>query len=197
MLNLIKRDLILQKKQLIFYLGCIIFFIVTNSHPILTFTIASILIPFSTHAYDAKTETNILLNSLPYTRKEIVASRYIGAIVYMLLAIAVTSAMLIIFQKSFIVEHIVMGNALFLLFAAFTFPLFYQFKQEHLILFIIASFLGLTALVKFLATEFSTVIDAIFSYAIPVLYSIATAIIVCVYIVSWGVSLIIYQRKVF
>ncbi|PEP52261.1 MULTISPECIES: ABC-2 transporter permease [Bacillus] len=197
MLNLIKRDLILQKKQLIFYLGCIIFFIVTNSHPILTFTIASILIPFSTHAYDAKTETNILLNSLPYTRKEIVASRYIGAIVYMLLAIAVTSAMLIIFQKSFIVEHIVMGNALFLLFAAFTFPLFYQFKQEHLILFIIASFLGLTALVKFLATEFSTVIDAIFSFSIPVLYSIATAIIVCVYIVSWGVSLIIYQRKVF
>ncbi|WP_243525065.1 ABC-2 transporter permease [Bacillus pseudomycoides] len=197
MLNLIKRDLILQKKQLIFYLGCIIFFIVMNSHPILTFTIASILIPFSTHAYDAKTETNILLNSLPYTRKEIVASRYIGAIVYMLLAIAVTSAMLIIFQKSFIVEHIVMGNALFLLFAAFTFPLFYQFKQEHLILFIIASFLGLTALVKFLATEFSTVIDAIFSFSIPALYSIATAIIVCVYIVSWRASLIIYQRKVF
>ncbi|MBY0596170.1 ABC-2 transporter permease [Bacillus bingmayongensis] len=202
MLNLIKRDLILQKKQLLFYLGFIIFFIVMNKHhPIFIFTLASILIPFNTHAYDAKAETNILLNSLPYTRKEIVASRYIGAIVYMLLAITATSAMLIIFQKSFTVEHILMGNALFLLFAAFTFPLFYQFKQEHLILFIMASFLGLTAFgppaVQFLATEFSTVTDAIFSLSIPTLYAIATIIIICAYIISWRVSLIIYQRKAF
>ncbi|WP_459501702.1 ABC-2 transporter permease [Bacillus sp. C1] len=201
MLNLIKRDLILQKKQLLIYLGCIVFFIVMNKHPILTFTIASIFIPFSTPAYDTKTETNILLNSLPYTRKEIVASRYIGAIIYMLLAIVVTSAMLIIFQKSFTIEHIVMSNALFLLFAAFTFPLFYQFNQNHLLSIIIALFFVLTAFgppaVQFLATEFSTVTDAIFSLSIPALYSIATAIIVCVYIVSWGVSLNIYQRKVF
>ncbi|WP_144569612.1 ABC-2 transporter permease [Bacillus pseudomycoides] len=201
MLNLIKRDLILQKKQLLVYLGFIIFFIVMNKHPILIFTIASILIPYNTHAYDAKAETNILLNSLPYTRKEIVASRYIGAIVYMLLAIAVTSAMLIIFQKSFTVEHIVMGNALFLLFAAITFPLFYQFKQDHMLLIIMALFLVLTAFgpgaVQFLATEFSTVTDTIFSLSIPTLYAIATMIIVCAYIISCGVSLIIYQRKAF
>ncbi|ENQ3105805.1 ABC-2 type transport system permease protein [Bacillus sp. 491mf] len=201
MLNLIKRDLILQKKQLLFYLGFIIFFIVMNKHPILIFTIASILIPVNTHAYDAKAETNILLNSLPYTRKEIVASRYIGAIVYMLLAITVTSAMLIIFQKSFTVEHIIMSNALFLLFAAFTFPLFYQFKQDHLFLIIMGLFLVLTffgpGAVQFLATEFNTVTDAIFSLSIPALCSIATVIIACAYMISWGVSLIIYQRKAF
>lgn len=201
MLNLIKRDLILQKKQLLVYLGCIVFFIVMNTHPILIFTITSIFIPFNTHAYDEKTETNILLNSLPYTRKEIVASRYIGTIVYMLLAIAVTTAMLIIFQKSFTVEHIVMGNALFLLFAAITFPLFYQFKQNHMSSIVMVSFLLLAhfgpAAVQFLVTKFSTVTDAIFSLSVPALYTIATVIIVCVYIISWGVSLIIYQRKAF
>lgn len=201
MLNLIKRDLILQKKQLLIYLGFIIFFIVMNKHPILIFTIASILIPFNTHAYDAKAETNILLNSLPYTRKEIVASRYIGTIVYMLLAMAVTSVMLIVFQKSFTIEHIVMGNALFLLFAAITFPLFYQFKQDHMFLIVLVSFLVLTffgpSAVQFLATEFSTVTDAIFSLSIPALYAAATIIIVCAYMISWGVSLIIYQRKAF
>ncbi|MEI4801372.1 ABC-2 transporter permease [Bacillus sp. FJAT-51639] len=201
MLNLIKRDLILQKKQLLVYLGCIVFFIVMNTHPILIFTITSIFIPFNTHAYDEKTETNILLNSLPYTRKEIVASRYIGTIVYMLLAIAVTSAMLIIFQKSFTVEHIVMGNALFLLFAAITFPLFYQFKQNHMSSIVMVSFLVLAhfgpAAVQFLVTKFSTVTDAIFSLSVSALYTIATVIIVCIYIISWGVSLIIYQRKAF
>lgn len=202
MLNLIKRDLILQKKQLLFYLGFIIFFIVMNKHhPIFIFTIASILIPVNTHAYDAKAETNILLNSLPYTRKEIVASRYIGAIVYMLLAITITSTMLIIFQKSFTVEHIIMSNALFLLFAAFTFPLFYQFKQDHLFLIIMSLFLVLTffgpGAVQFLATEFNTVTDAIFSLSVPALYTIAAIIIICAYTISWGVSLIIYQRKAF
>ncbi|MFI8708810.1 ABC-2 transporter permease [Bacillus sp. NPDC077411] len=201
MLNLIKRDLILQKKQLLVYLGCIVFFIVMNTHPILIFTITSIFIPFNTHAYDEKTETNILLNSLPYTRKEIVTSRYIGTIVYMLLAIAVTSAMLIIFQKSFTVEHIVMGNALFLLFAAITFPLFYQFKQNHMSSIVMVSFLVLAhfgpAAVQFLVTKFSTVTDAIFSLSVSALYTIATVIIVCTYIISWGVSLIIYQRKAF
>ncbi|WP_242144017.1 MULTISPECIES: ABC-2 transporter permease [unclassified Bacillus cereus group] len=201
MLNLIKRDFILQKKQLLMYLGLIIFFIVMNKHPILTFTIASILIPFSTPAYDAKTETNILLNSLPYTRKEIVASRYIGTIIHMLLAVVVTSAMLIIFQKSFTVEHIVMSNALFLLFSAFTFPLFYLFKQERMFLIIIISFLVLTAFgpgaVQFLAIEFSTVTNALFSLSIPTLYAIATISTACIYLISWSVSLLIYQRKVF
>lgn len=201
MLNLIKRDLILQKKQLLVYLGCIIFFIVMNMHPILIFTITSIFIPFNTHSYDEKAETNILLNSLPYTRKEIVASRYIGTIVYMLLAIAVTSIMLIMFQKSFTVEHLVIGNALFLLFAAITFPLFYQFSQKHMSLIVIVSFLVLTKIgpdfVHFFATKFSTVTDAIFSLSIPTLYAITMIIIVCAYIISWGISLVIYQRKAF
>ncbi|MFJ8529471.1 ABC-2 transporter permease [Bacillus sp. NPDC094106] len=201
MLNLIKRDLILQKKQLLVYLGCIVFFIVMNMHPILIFTITSIFIPFNTHSYDEKTETNILLNSLPYTRKEIVASRYIGAFIYMLLAIAVTSAMLIIFQKSFTVEHILIGNALFLLFAAVTFPLFYQFKQKHMSSIVMVSFLASVYLgppaVQFLAKEFSTVTDAIFNLSIPTLYAAATIIIVCAYMISWGVSSIIYQRKAF
>ena len=49
-------------------------------HPVLTFIVASVFIPFNTYAYDEKAETNILLNSLPYTRNEIIASRYLGAV---------------------------------------------------------------------------------------------------------------------
>ena len=87
MFNLIRRDVILQKKQLLFFIPVILVFIIAGAPPILTFLVASIFIPFNTYAYDEKVETNILLNSLPYTRKEIIASRYLGAIVYMILAI--------------------------------------------------------------------------------------------------------------
>jgi ABC-2 type transport system permease protein len=34
------------------------------------------------HIMDEKTSIHILLNSLPYTRKEIVSSKYIGACVF-------------------------------------------------------------------------------------------------------------------
>ena len=80
MFNLIRRDVILQKRQLLFFIPFILFFIFTNSHPVLTFLVASIFIPFNAYAYDEKAETNVLLNSLPYTRKEIIASRYLGAV---------------------------------------------------------------------------------------------------------------------
>lgn len=78
MFHLIKRDVILQKKQLLIFIPFILFFIFMDVHPVLTFLVASVFIPFNTYAYDEKAETNILLNSLPYTRKEIIASRYLG-----------------------------------------------------------------------------------------------------------------------
>lgn len=94
MFHLIKRDVILQKKQLLIFIPFILFFIFMDVHPVLTFLVASVFIPFNTYAYDEKAETNILLNSLPYTRKEIIASRYLGAIFYMSIAIVLTSAAL-------------------------------------------------------------------------------------------------------
>src|SRR5690625_7695346 len=73
MFNLMRRDLIIQKWQLLVFIPFILVFILTNSHPILTFLVSSFYIPFNAYYYDEKAETNILLNSLPYTRKEIIA----------------------------------------------------------------------------------------------------------------------------
>ncbi|AST95399.1 ABC-2 transporter permease [Shouchella clausii] len=201
MFNLIKRDLILQKRQLIVYLPFILFFIIMDAHPVLIFLVASIFIPFNTHAYDEKAETNILLNSLPYTRTEIIASRYIGAIVYMGLAIVITSLALFVFNKPFTMADIAMGSGLFLLFVSFTFPLFYIFKPGFISIVVLISFflfVGIgPSIVISLAEQLSAVTDFVVHLSVPALYSGAALIILAVYVLSWGITHVIYQRKVF
>jgi len=71
-----------------------------------------------------KQKLDILLNYLPYTRKVIISSRYIGAIVYMVVSNVVTSLTLFVFDKPFTITDIIISSGLFLLFVAFTFPLF-------------------------------------------------------------------------
>ncbi|WP_096186385.1 ABC-2 transporter permease [Evansella halocellulosilytica] len=201
MFNLIRRDVIIQKRQLLIFIPFILFFIIMGAHPALTFLVASIFIPFNTYGYDEKVETNILLNSLPYTRTEIIASRYLGAIVYMVLAIGVTSVALFAFNKPFSFTDIAIGSGLFLLFAALTFPLFYIFKQGYITTVVIISFILLTwmagPVVSFINENLTAITAFIVNLSIPVLYMGATIIIMFVYALSWGITNIIYKRKAF
>lgn len=201
MFNLIRRDVILQKKQLLFFIPVILVFIIAGAPPILTFLVASIFIPFNTYAYDEKVETNILLNSLPYTRKEIIASRYLGAIVYMILAICVTSLALFVFDTPFTMTDIAIGSGLFLLFAALTFPLFQILKPGYITTVVLISFILLTFLTRpvglFVTEHLTGMIDLIVNLSVAILYTGATLITIGIYLTSWGITTVIYQRKAF
>lgn len=201
MLNLIKRDVILQKRQLVIFIPFILVFIIMGAHPALIFLVASIFIPFNTYAYDEKVETNILLNSLPYTRTEIIASRYLGAIVYMILSIGVTSLALLAFNKHFTMADIAIGSGLFLLFAALTFPLFQVFKQGYITTVILISFILLTWISRpvalYMNEHLTAIIDFIDHTSVTVLYIGSALLILAIYSISWGITNIIYQRKAF
>lgn len=200
MFNLIRRDVILQKRQFLLIIPFIALFIISNKDPVLIFMIASIIFPFNSYAYDAKAETNILLNSLPYTRKEIIASRYIGAIVYMVLFSGLTSLGLFVLDKPFTMTDLAISSGLFLSFVAFTFPLFSIFGG-NITMIIFISFVLLTAigppLVSFIAKHLTVITDFIASLSTPVLYTGVAAVIVLLYAASWSVTTAIYQRKAF
>ncbi|ENH96101.1 hypothetical protein J416_12497 [Gracilibacillus halophilus YIM-C55.5] len=201
MFNLIKRDVILQKRLLLTFIPFIAFFIIMDSHPVLTFLVASIFIPFNGFAYDKQAETNILLNSLPYTRKEIIASRYLGAIIYMVLTIGVTSLAFLMMNIPFTLTDIAISSGLFLLFAALTFPLFYIFKSGHITTVVLFSFILLAGIgppiVSFLAENLTAITDFIVNLPIQTLYAGATLVILALYAISWGITTFIYQRKAF
>ncbi len=201
MFNLIRRDVILQKRQMLVFIPFIAFFIITDAHPALTFLVASIFVPFNAFAYDEKVETNILLNSLPYTRKEIIASRYIGAIVYMILAIGVTSLSFFVSNTPFTLTDIAISSGLFLMFAAFTFPLFYIFKPGYVFVVVLISFFLLVGIgppiVLFLADHLTSITEFIASLSTRVLYMGPAVIVLIIYVLSWLVTTTIYQRKAF
>lgn len=201
MLNLIRRDAILQKKQLFIFLPFILFFVVLGMNPIFIFLVASIFIPFNAYAYDEKAETNILLNSLPYTRKEIITARYLGAVIYMVLSIGLASLVMFIFNKPFALTDIAIGTGLFLLFAALTFPLFQVFKPGSITTVILISFVLLTWLMQWIlsnaAEHIPSITDFIASVSAPALYGVPAFIILVIYAASWTVSTFIYERKAF
>lgn len=201
MIHLIKRSLIVQKWQLLIFVPFILVFVLTDLPPILTFVVASTFIPYNALTYDEQAETDILLNSLPYTRKEVITARYLGATFYMTLSIAITSVLLFLFQKPFMISEIIIGAGLFLLFVALTFPIYTLLRNGNITLFILLGFLLLVWLVKpivsFLMTYFPTLILFITSLSSVLMYVIGSVMVVTFYILSWIISMNIYERKVF
>lgn len=201
MLNLIRRDAILQKWQLYVFIPFIAFFIIMDINPALIFLLASLFIPFNAFAYDEKAATNILLNSLPYTRREIIAARYLGAIVYMVLAIGITSLALFVSNTSYAFSDIALSSGLFLIFAAFTFPLFYILKPGFIFYIVVFSFLLLTGIgppiVNFLMENLTTITNFISSLSTMMIYTGATVIVIAFYTASWLFTTVIYQKKAF
>ncbi|SNZ11604.1 ABC-2 type transport system permease protein [Terribacillus aidingensis] len=199
MFNLIRRDVILQKRLLMLFIPCLLFLIIMDANPAFIFLFASIYIPFNTYAYDEKTETNILLNSLPYTRNEIIASRYLGALVYMVLAVAITSLILLLFNRSFTIIDIALSIGLFLLFVAIALPLFYIFKPGYISPILMFSFIFLAIIgpriVSFAADHLTVVTNFLINLSNPILYTGSALAALTVYGASWGFTTFVYKYK--
>lgn len=201
MVNLIKRDLIVQKWQLLFFIPFILVFVIADMPPVLTFLVSSIFIPFNTLTYDERADTDILLNSLPYTRKEIIASRYLGAIVYSALSIGLVSFLLFLFQRNFTVKDILIGVGMFLLFVAISFPIYFFVKHGNVTLFLLIGFLVIAWLsvpiVSFIMKHFPEFVNYVISLSEFHMFLLGFVIVVIFYILSWIITAFIYERKVF
>ncbi|MFP7493385.1 ABC-2 transporter permease [Terribacillus saccharophilus] len=202
MFNLIKRDYIIQKWQILIYALMVIFFVLLGRHDAyFIFLLASILVPVNMIAYDEKPETNILLNSLPYTRTEIITSRFLGTIVSIIFSTIVTSILLYIFNKPFSITDITIGSSLALLLLSFYLPLTYILKPGYSAPFALVSFLILAGIappiVTYLGGKLTSVTDFILNLSVPIFYTSALLLGIVIYAISWGVTTFIYQRKAF
>ncbi|MEC1446936.1 ABC-2 transporter permease [Bacillus haynesii] len=82
MFNLIRKDIVLQKKTLaVLFLGLCVYLTLDVS-PIWVGIAFSIAIFMNAISIDEKSSIHMLLNSLPYTRKEIVSSKYIVVVLF-------------------------------------------------------------------------------------------------------------------
>lgn len=203
MLNLIRKDAVIQKKQLLTFIPIVILlsFFGVHTSPILIFFIVSLFVPMNGYMYDEKVESNIFLNSLPYTRKEIVNAKYIGSIVYMVLSIGFTSVILYLSGLDFTFNDIAIATGLFFISASLLFPLFYILKPSYVgVLMLIALFVAsviIPRIIHYFTEHLTAIMNFLTSQSTVTLYLSGTAIAIGLYLISWLVSQFIYQRKVF
>ncbi|GGP13045.1 ABC-2 transporter permease [Oceanobacillus neutriphilus] len=203
MFNLIKKDLIIQKGELLVSVAIIVLYAIfaRQLSPFFIFLVASIFLPLNAYINEEKTKINILWNSLPYTRREIVAAKYVGAALFMVLSIGVAGIILYIFNYSYTIRDMAIGAGLFFIFAAFTFPLFYILKPGYIgtaimIGFLVFSFV-LSSIVPFLTENLTVIIHFLTSLSSLTLYLSGAIIAISLYLLSWTISQFVYQRKVF
>lgn len=203
MFNLIRKDLIIQKNQLLLLLPLIIIFAMFGKSfsPVFIFSIISVFIPMNAYIYDEQAGADVFLNSLPYSRKEIVAARYLGSIVYILATIAITAGILYVLRFSFTFEALLIATMLSLLMVSIFFPLFYLIKPGYIGVAIIIGFVAGVIIIPRLADFFSESL-AQFNEFLSNLTQMTTYIgsavlLLFIYLLSWGTSTVIYQHKTF
>ena len=87
------------------------------------------------YATDEKSSIHMLLNSLPYTRKEIVSSKYIGAIIFTgMVVFTIFIGNLIIHQEITMWKDILLIVSFVMIAISLMFPFSYKFKSQYMLI---------------------------------------------------------------
>ncbi|GBF71853.1 putative multidrug ABC transporter permease [Paenibacillus sp. 598K] len=109
--------------------------------------------------------------------------------------------MMLVFGKSFVWTDLAIASGLFMLMAAFTFPLFQILKPGYIGLTIVIGFVSTVLLSRFVFESYSENVKAVLSffdrYPFSTLFTVSTIIVLCLYALSWILSTTIYRRKAF
>ncbi|MED1599549.1 MULTISPECIES: ABC-2 transporter permease [Bacillus] len=140
MYNLILKDFRLQKLIILLYLIIICFFIMTfgSFYLMVVLPVGSYVI--NLHYYDAKNNSHKFINSLPYSRKLIIMSKYIGTMMFMLIVVSFSLSIQAIIQfvsptygQIATPQEIVISILTAMLFTSIYLPFFYRFTNKYLI----------------------------------------------------------------
>lgn len=204
MYNLIRKDILIQKNILIMYIAILLLFPLFVGANVYVGFIFSLSFILSACSIDEKDNINILLNSLPYTRKEIVSSKYIGALLFTLVVVIVMYVGDFLLNGEnvlFLWKEMLLVIGLVMLTTSFLIPFLFRFKMQYLhiafgslvvIYMLTVSFFveNLNDIVRELTRKFLTLQEV-------QVYSVAILTVVLLYIGSWLLSIRIYERKVF
>lgn len=219
MLNLIIKDILVQKKTILFALGYCFFLVFSlqslgGSAPIAATTAIVYVLIITAFAYEDKNKSETMLNSLPISRKKIVLAKYLSIFVYISLAmIAYIIASLVIIairvpiKVAFIsFQGVTTTFLLVALMASFYLPVIFKFgyikaKLFNMVVFLLFFFVP-TALVnlyqnpKFnpLISNFLRVFATWSDWQIA---SLLAAIALILLSFSYCISLAIYKNREF
>lgn len=204
MANLIFKDILIQKKMIVLYIATIILYLLINVSLVKIGFLYSLAIITMSFSYDEKDNANILLNSLPYTRKQIVSSRYIGSLIYTSLIILITylgNFLLNGKETLFLLKDIVIIIGLVMVAISFILPICYKFKTQALMIASGTLFGIYLVTIKYLFPSFNDTLSELIQKLLTLqetqMYFVAIFTIIILYVGSWLLSIRIYTKKVF
>lgn len=204
MFNLIFKDILIQKRVFLFYIATILVYLWVDISPIPLVVLYSLTFINMALSYDERDNANILLNSLPYTRKEIVSSRYVGVLVFTILFIMITyGGRFLLYGKeaSFSWNAILLIMGINMVAISFMLPVFYKYKRQYLV-FVAGALVAIYLVIKNhlvpnLNNTLRELTQKFLSLSETQMYSMTIPTIVILYIGSWLLSIRIYERKAF
>ncbi|WP_129110969.1 ABC-2 transporter permease [Bacillus toyonensis] len=195
--QLILKDFIIQWKFLIWYILYPIFFYIALTDTKNLFIIMSVIITIGatvkTFEADSKNESEVIVNSLPILRKQIVYGKYIVAII--ILFISVTVGCFTMGMKNrvnlfeFIETTMVASISFILIYLSFVLPISFWLGYKKTIFIMIAIFM---ALIVVLEALFQINLEQIQLYS-----SLLFIGSICMFIVSIFVSVRVYEKREF
>ncbi|MFJ7889899.1 ABC-2 transporter permease [Lysinibacillus xylanilyticus] len=204
MINLILKDVLIQKKIILLYIATIIIYLLAGV-PSLIFLgfLYSVIFILNAFAYDEKDNANILLNSLPYTRKEIVSSKYIGSLIF------TTIFVFMIYVGDFLIngkvdlfiwKEMLLIIGLVMVAISFIFPISYKFKMQYLLIALGVLF-GIYMLAINLLVPINDILRELARKFLTLqemqMYFVASITVIILYVGSWLLSIYIYERRAF
>lgn len=212
MFNLIRKDIIIHKFTLMILIPVLLVYLMMDISSVWLGFLISIAIIMTTFAADEKSSINKFLNALPYTRKEIVSSKYIGALIFTFIVVcSIFIGTFIIHREILDWEEMMLVVSLILIFVSFAFPFSYKFKSQYLMTGSAIIFVALMVIFNFiipkvvpmledkmnLEEKVHLLIQKLFSLQDMQLYGLIAIVIIVLYGCSWLLSIRIYSKKVF
>ncbi|WP_113935568.1 MULTISPECIES: ABC-2 transporter permease [Bacillus] len=195
--QLILKDFIIQWKFLIWYILYPVFFYMALTDTENLFIIMAVIITIGatvkTFEADSKNESEVIVNSLPILRKQIVYAKYIVAII--ILFISVTVGCFTMGMKSgvnlfeFIETTMVASISFILVYLSFVLPISFWLGYKKTIFITIVIFM---APIVILETLFQINLEQIQLYN-----SVLFVSSICMFIVSIFVSVKLYEKREF
>lgn len=209
MYSLILKDILMLKKMLLLIVGFIALFYFLENPPVMAISLAGIIFISSTGSFEDRSNSHIMLNSLPINRKSIISSKYVGAILFGIFATVLATLFQMILY--FILDaynkplpnanQLVLGMLIILLFSALYFPILYKFGEKYtriILMIVIFGFIIFGQMAMY-ALKGNIEVFQLFlnQFTFTQLTIAGFAITIIVFIFSWLATIKIYEAKDF
>lgn len=202
MIGLILKDLLNLKKQAKVYLILLVFYFVlgiSNED----FTIAgsmialvAVMLPITAMSYDERSKWDRYALTMPVTRMNIVASKYILGLVFLVIAFVIATLFSLFFTNISLIQNVLTNLttlSIGIIIMSVIFPILFKFGVEKgriFMMLILFAPTGIIALLARLGFNFSIVDEAI----IKMLLNLSPVIAIIIFIISILISLNIYKK---